>query len=61
MGAAEIDDANATTAARTIVEEKRIASEDVIWDQPEILLEKIVRRQLVFMRWTLLFEAPLCL
>jgi hypothetical protein len=50
MGAAEIDDANATTAARTIVEEKRIASEDVIWDQPEILLEKIVRRQLVFMR-----------
>jgi hypothetical protein len=30
MGVAEIDDANAVTTARTIAEEKRIVSEDVI-------------------------------
>jgi hypothetical protein len=50
VGVAEIDDAKAATTARTILGEKRIASEVVIWDQPEILLKKIVRRQLAFMR-----------
>jgi hypothetical protein len=30
MGLAEIDDAKAATTARTIAEEKRIVSEDVI-------------------------------
>lgn len=30
---AEIDGVKAATTTRTIVEEKRIVSEDVIWDQ----------------------------
>jgi hypothetical protein len=46
-GVAEVDDAKAATTARAIAEEKRIVSEDVIWDQ--ILLKKIVRRWLAFM------------
>lgn len=33
MGMAEIDDVKAATMARTIAEEKRIVSEDMIWDQ----------------------------
>jgi hypothetical protein len=46
MGLAEIDDAKAATTARTIAEEKRIVSEDVIQDQ--MLLKKNVRRRLAF-------------
>ncbi|KAG2750574.1 hypothetical protein P692DRAFT_20408208 [Suillus brevipes Sb2] len=46
MGVAEVDDAKAATTARAIAEEKRIVSEDVIWDR--ILLKKIVIR-LAFM------------
>jgi hypothetical protein len=47
VGVAETDDAKAATMTRTIAEEKRIVSEDEIWD--EILPRKIVRRQLAFM------------
>jgi hypothetical protein len=47
MGVAEIDDAKAATTTRTVAEEKRILSEDVIWNQ--MLLKKNVRRQLAFM------------
>ncbi|KAG2755802.1 hypothetical protein P692DRAFT_201782433, partial [Suillus brevipes Sb2] len=47
MGLAEIDDAKAPTTARTIAEEQRIVSEDVIQDQ--MLLKKNVRRRLAFM------------
>jgi len=32
-GVAEINDAEATTTARTITEEKCIMSDDVIWDE----------------------------
>jgi hypothetical protein len=47
MGVAETDDTKAATTARAIAEEKRIVSEDVIWDQ--MPLKKFVRRRLTFM------------